>query len=385
MFFKHKNNNSYIQLTDTPEGIILGEINGKHVCKANDTRGQNYIVYDSKLTNAKQTYVMPNIQSRIEKNESYIVYDPTGDIYDNTKLAAEQKGYTIQVLDLSDQSAGWNPLDFISRCDDFYKDIALTLYARSIFVNASSKEPFYDASELCLLKAIILYVLESDEPNTMGIVYDTLSKIVSDKKMTRKLNELSPAHPAYENWKLFESAGAFKTQVAQSVLLKLKPLTENNIGKILSKNDIDIPAHRDGKHATYIKTNNKLLTGMFFSMALEELLYETRDICTDQYIYFFFTEIEDMGTIIDLRDIIANNRKRGISISILTKSWDCMSESYERDAPFITSLCDWVLYNLSDDYIKAIIQELDTSKKILSGFTEGKIILKILNKVTMLD
>ena len=62
-----------------------------------------------------------------------------------------------------------------------------------------------------------------------------------------------------------------------------------------------------------------------------------------------------------------------------------MSESYERDAPFITSLCDWVLYNLSDDYIKAIIQELDTSKKILSEFTEGKIILKILNKVTMLD
>lgn len=120
-------------------------------------------------------YVIPNI---LLLNESALITDPKGCLYDQTALLLRKKGFEVYKIDMvdPDRSSAYNPLAYI-RYDERrggYREQDIIRIASMLISDKYSKDPFWERSAQTFLCCLIAYVLEAFEPEerNMGTVAD---------------------------------------------------------------------------------------------------------------------------------------------------------------------------------------------------------------------
>lgn len=119
---------------------------------------QNTIVIGGTGTGKSSVVLIPSLY---KMKGSFIIHDPSGELYYKTVGYLKSKGYRIKVLNFTNpnKSSGYNPLQRIKTTSDIQK-------VASMLVNTSmgnnSKDPFWQIQAINLLSMLITIVKTQD-------------------------------------------------------------------------------------------------------------------------------------------------------------------------------------------------------------------------------
>lgn len=401
-----------------PEGVVLGRKNiaavnsQQSICVPNNIgRNMNFAVFGSSGSGKSYSFARPNILTRIARGESFIVTDPSGELYRDTAALAEKNGFTVRVLNLKkpDASNGWNPLDVLQAASPTEVQMLTASLVHTILSNTADDnargDVFFDQSEENLLKALILYVAVSphfkgkEHERHLGTVYDLLTKLAAQEGI---LEEFSPQNlpendPASAPWKMFQGAGRLKTNFITGLASRLELFQTDIIKEMFSHSEINLSAPGQEKCAYYVMspiTNNKMrfLLSLFFSCAFEQLIADAESSGGKLKIpvYFILDEFKAIGRINAFADKVANVRKYGISIAMIFQDLNQLQLSYEKDFNSILSNCDtWLSLGVNDFETADMLSKragVTTVTSIRTGHSQMKISpIEPINPMTKMD
>ncbi len=152
------------KIKPTSDNVILA----KNVyLKRNIGDNINTLVLGSAGTGKSFGLVKPNI---LQKNNSYVVTDPSGEILASLYSPLINAGYHIRIFSTSNlqRSSCYNPFDYLYDADGKISETAVTTMLTIFMENASGMEgakkksgdPFWEKAAKALLMAVTMYILE---------------------------------------------------------------------------------------------------------------------------------------------------------------------------------------------------------------------------------
>lgn len=151
-------------------GTILGRLKDNYIIQPTESKpNRNIMVVGGPGSYKTQGFVITNVLNETEN--SIVVTDPKGEVYEHTADFKMRQGYKVHVINFAKMmySSRYNPIDYVR------SDIEATNVATKI-VDSSNKDGKKDVwyySQRFLLSALILYVkleLHPENRNMSGIV-----------------------------------------------------------------------------------------------------------------------------------------------------------------------------------------------------------------------
>lgn len=145
-------------------------------------KNKNILVVGGSGTRKSTGLVMPNL---MQCSSSFVVTDPSGELYAGCGRLLEERGYTVRCLNLVDmqRSHGTNPFHYIRRPED------VGTLATAFIQNTREKEkmggdPFWDGAMRLLLMALIAYIWEFEPRPQQN--FATLTEMVRAGRLERE-------------------------------------------------------------------------------------------------------------------------------------------------------------------------------------------------------
>lgn len=330
----------------------------------NTKRNNNVLVVGAAGTGKTRGLVIPNI---LQATGSYIISDPKGNLHDKYGEYLKEKGYDVKLLNFEDpySSVKYNPLNYIHCQQDVIKLAHMLVYGKERD-NSSKEDPFWDRSAELLMIAIIDFLWEfrpEEEQN-----FDSILKLVE----AGELNEGNPNHKspleiifedlgnnrkdcmAYRYFKRFNVA-AIRTR--QSILVSLAShigrYNTPALSKMMSDDTLELDKVGHRKTAIFVQVSDSDrsmddLANIFFTQAVNELVFEADNYCEDNKLPVDVRIIlDDFATnckILEFPRMIASIRSRGISTMLMIQAESQLEMIYGPDAKTIIGNCDTYVY-----------------------------------------
>ena len=213
---------------DDVRGIILGQYTEKGkecICLPEDTKGnRNILILGSPGTGKSFCYVRNAVYQAIVREESVVITDPKGELYESTSEKLRAHGYKVHVFNLVNpiRSDAWNCLSEIY--DPETKDISeirVTEFVDAIMKNTGSdkEDPFWGGGESNLLKALCMFCAwrrETDLKHLFEQEANNLINEVSGKLSAEDMDKVLRTITADDN-----SAHMCEREMAMRLLIKV--------------------------------------------------------------------------------------------------------------------------------------------------------------------
>ncbi|WP_411722744.1 VirD4-like conjugal transfer protein, CD1115 family [Paenibacillus peoriae] len=267
-----------------------------------------------------QAYVFPNMLNHV--NETIIVTDPKGEIYEATHQLKRDQGYKVFQIDFVkfSEEVGYNPLDYV-KDDEDARAVANTIASNAV---DDGKRDFWSESAIAYFAAIILYIkIEHGQAATMTHVVQFTAKAGKDEEFLDNLLEEMPTdHPAYDMFTLANmSAGNTRTGIMSTLGQQIGIFAMRKIAKFTAKSTFNFRDMQKEKTILYVKVRMKSnpfkqLTATFFEQMIDTF-YDVADenhsrlpidtIC-------LFDEFANIGKIGGYTNTLATCRGLGMSL-----------------------------------------------------------------------
>lgn len=245
-------------------------------------------------------FVKPNI---LQMNSSYIITDPSGELYRDEGYMLEQNNYDVRVFNTFDpnMSMQYNPLAYITKDSDV-TDLVTTLIKNT--GEASGDNKYFDDATKLLLISIILFLIhycpkeEHDFAHVMKLVVaadvpEGMKNPQSDlDKIFEQIEDVDPHGLALKMYKSFKStSGKSLKSVLSSTATRLTVFNYAEIERLTCADTVSLTTIGDEKTALFIitpPTDNgfNFLVAMMYSQLFSKLYYhcqfECRYLITDQ-------------------------------------------------------------------------------------------------------
>lgn len=166
-------------------GTILGTVDKQVIYQNNNTKpNRNVFVVGGPGSYKTQSVVITNLFN--ETQNSIVVTDPKGELYEKTAGVKLAQGYQVHVVNFSNMlhSDRYNPFDYIER--DIQAENVATKIVQS--ENKEGKKDVWFSTQRQLLKALILFVMKHREPaqrNLAGVT-NVLQKFDVKMQVSRR-------------------------------------------------------------------------------------------------------------------------------------------------------------------------------------------------------
>ncbi|MBQ1186710.1 MAG: type IV secretory system conjugative DNA transfer family protein [Clostridia bacterium] len=386
--------------------IILGE----NACFENGyVDNTNTMLIGAPGTGKTRSYVLPNLMSTEE--ESIVVLDPKGEIYDITANLMREKGYDVRSLDFvnpEDSDIHYNPINYCRNEDDILK------FTRIIVDEQKQRtaDNFWPLTAQILCNAFVGFLKEfrTEKDHTFTAIRKllaaaTVSEDNPDKnpsKVDKIFEEAKIKNP--DSWACGQysivrnAAGRTQKSVIISLAAEFCGLLTPQIAELTSYDDVNIPSFCQNKTIIYVKCSDSdrskdKLIAMFFTQLFQEL-YQIADSSKSHSLPRGVKVIlDDMGAnlnIPNLDGIISTARGRRISISIILQSIGQLKRQYPDYTSIVNSCNNVVFLGGSDletckEMAQRLNRPLDTvlykDMKTIFVFRQGEkpIITKVYN------
>lgn len=197
-------------------GVILGKLDNQVVCIPENSRlNGNIAVFGASGSMKTRAYCINRIlqsasEARNGHKESLIITDPKSELYEKTSEYLRSKGYVVKVFNLiqPENSDSWNCLAEIEG-DELMAQIFCDIIIRN--TGSEKGDHFWNAAEMNLLKALVLYVALGYPPESrnIGEIYKLLV-LNAEKELDNRFSMLPASHPArapYQSLRGKETAG----------------------------------------------------------------------------------------------------------------------------------------------------------------------------------
>ena len=250
-----------------------------------DDGGYHNLVIGSTGAGKTQTTVLPMVQLLCKHDESMIITDPKGEIYEDTSEMLRDLGYNIVLLNFRDPQQGnsWNPMSlpysFYNNGNQDKANELLDDLAKNILYDESSKgqDPFWENTSADYFAGLSLGLFEDADEDEINLNSINLMTTVGEEKIgnTKYVNEYfsykDPASPAYVNASSTimapnETRGSILSVFKQKIKLFA---SRENLSEMLAHNDFDMRDVGRKKTAVFIviqdekKTYHALVTIFF--------------------------------------------------------------------------------------------------------------------------
>jgi len=326
-------------------GTILGQLNKDFIIQPTESKpNRNIMVIGGPGSYKTQGFVITNVLNETEN--SIVVTDPKGEVYENTADFKKQQGYDVHVINFSkmQHSDRYNPLDYVTR------DVEATNVATKI-VDSSNKDGKKDVwyySQRSLLSALILYVKLEEHPrnrNMSGIVnflqeHGEADKDDEESELDKAFLTLDITHPARKLYELGykKSRGDMKGSIIVSLLTTISDYINETVGNFTDFSDFHLQEIGRKKTMLYViipvmDTSWEGLTNIFFSQLFDQL-YE---LASDNHsklpvsVDFILDEFVNLGKFNNYEEFLATCRGYGIGVATILQSLTQLQDKYNRE------------------------------------------------------
>lgn len=324
-------------------GVVLGMLEGKAVCLPEKSRlNSNLAVYGASGSMKTRSFCMNRILQGVVRGESLIICDPKSELYEKSSGYLRDRGYVVKVFNLvsPENSDSWNCLSEIEG-----QELMAQLFVDIIIKNTmvgSKGDHFWDAAEMNLLKALVLYVDQGypQENRNMGQVYRLIT--LGSENALDSLFEVLPArHPAKAPYSLFKQASdSVRGGVVIGLGSRLQVFQAELIKKITARDEIDLELPGQQRCAYFLVTSDQdstfdFLASLFLSFAFIKLVRYADRNCEGGVlpvsVHVLGEELTACGTIPDLSRRLSVIRSRNISMSCVFQNLAGLQNRYPQN------------------------------------------------------
>lgn len=371
------------------EGPILGSMTPtgtKDVIDFNtngNTNNCNALIIGPPGTGKTITYVLNAVYQAIKREESALVVDTKGAVYNGTVELARKNGYVIRCFNLKDFSFshGW---DIFKECYDRktgeISNSRIKMIAEILVDNdeKNTGDEIYVKGSIALIQAAIHFVASNDsygngpgkKPRTLTSAHQLLlrNKAPELEQLFDRNNKLC-SEQAYNAWDAYRQASQnFQGNLITNVLILLQHFNDAMIQEITSKDEIDLTLPAKQKCLYYLTIPDVNNPYQIFSALFVQMFFTDTTTYADSLqeqvcpvpINMILDEFTNLGKLINFAQKPAVVRSRGIAIAMIVQSLSQLKTNY-RDSSWETIIgtcATWIILGSQDMFTLEYISKM---------------------------
>ena len=368
----------YANEESSPYGGIPLINNGKEIW-VDDGEYHNLII-GSTGSGKTQMTVQPMVKCLAKSNQSMIITDPKGEIYENNANELRERGYKIVLLNFRDPQKGncWNPLALpyslykegnSDKANELLDDLAMNILYDE---KSQNSDPFWEKTSADYFAGLALALFEDAKEEEINLNTINLMTTVGEEKLRNKpymncyFDFKDKSSPAYVNVSSTllapsETKGSILSVFKQKIKLFS---SRENISEMLSHSDFDMKDIGREKTAVFIvvqdekKTYHSLVT-IFIKQVYETLI----DVAQESggklpfRTNFILDEFANMPPLKDVTTMVTAARSRAIRFSFIIQNFAQLYQVYGKEnGETIKGNCGNIVYLISSEL--AALEEL---------------------------
>ena len=301
-----------------------------------------------------QIVVFPLVYNLAKHDESMIITDPKGEIYENTANMLKERGYNIVLLNFRNPQNGnaWNPMTLPYK---LYKegdtDKAIELLddlALNILYDGKANDPFWEKTSADYFTGLTLGLFEDADEKEININSVNLMATIGEERfgapnnnyIKEYFNGKDPSKPAYINASgTVFTADETKQGIIATFKQKIKLFSSReNLSEMLSYSDFDMRNIGRNKTAVFLivqdekKTLHPLAT-IFIKQCYETLI----DVAQESggklpfRTNFILDEFANMPPLKDVTTMVTAARSRLIRFTFIIQNFAQLTQVYGKE------------------------------------------------------
>ena len=363
---------------NSPYGGIPIINNGKEIW-VDDGEYHNLII-GSTGSGKTQMTVQPMVKCLAKSNQSMIITDPKGEIYENNAQELRERGYKIVLLNFRDPQKGncWNPLALpyslykegnSDKANELLDDLAMNILYDE---KSQNSDPFWEKTSADYFAGLALALFDDAKEEEINLNTINLMTTAGEEKFRNKtymqhyFNFKDQASPAYVN---VSSTLLAPSDTKGSILSVFKQKiklfsSRENLSEMLSHSDFDMKDIGREKTAVFIvvqdekKTYHSLVT-IFIKQVYETLI----DVAQESggklpfRTNFILDEFANMPPLKDVTTMVTAARSRAIRFTFIIQNFAQLYQVYGKEnGETIKGNCGNIVYLISSEL--AALEEL---------------------------
>ena len=346
-----------------------------------DDSSESNLIIGSSGSGKTQALILPMLKLSMMADESFVVNDPKGEIYENTAKHAIEQGYDVKVLDFGDPRYGnsWNIFSVPYKLyKENNKDKAIEILndmAYYFVYNKTSKnnDPFWVNSAISYFVGISLYLFENAKENEINIEsLLSISDYFNKKDITsiiEKINKNSTSYRCLSSILLAppETRASIISVFNQALS---KYVLKENLKSMLSFNDLDLFDITSKRVGIYIVGGKEELCNHIIPMLISQIIEIIYITPKTGSINLLLDDFDDLIPIKNFSTTLSFIRNMGVKLTAAIKSYTHLNNMYSKEEADILKLCfKNIVYLLSQD--KYTLEEI--SNECGNTVNDGKV------------
>lgn len=308
-----------------------------------------------------QSIMLPQLRLAIKAQESFIVHDVKGEIYDKLSGELKKQNYNTIVINLDNPTVGnnFNPLSLpYELYKKGQKDNAIELLENVGYYFCCNEtfntniDPFWNNSAISLFIGLALYLFDNAKKEEINIS-SLLNLVYEFDKLSEEIKKYDKTSPIYINLSNIilapnETKGSILSVFIQNIRLFV---SRETLLKMLSSSNIDMTNIQKEKTALFIISNNKLTSRRLIPLIIEECYYAATN--TNDKIRRLNVVIDDFENLIPIKDfnnMLTFSRGYNIKFSIFIRSLLELRNIYGKEGTEILKMVFGnIIYLLAND------------------------------------
>ncbi len=338
-----------------------------------DNGGYHNLVIGSTGAGKTQTTVLPMVNLLAKHDESMIITDPKGEIYEQTSNYLKSLGYNIVLLNFRDPQQGnaWNPMYLpyslykdgnIDKSVELLEDLAANILHDP---SAKGQDPFWENTSADYFAGLACALFEDADPSEINLNSISLMTTVGEEKLantTYVKDYFSYKDPAGTAYTKASSTLMAPSETKGSILSVFKQkiqlfASRANLSEMLSNNDFDMRDIGRKKTAVFIviqdeKTTYHSLVTIFLKQCYETLISVAQESGgkLPHRTNFILDEFANMPPLKDVTTMVTAARSRNIRFTFIIQNFAQLNEVYGKEnGETIKGNCGNIVYLISTE------------------------------------
>lgn len=338
-----------------------------------DNGGYHNIVIGSTGAGKTQTTVLPMVNLLAKHDESMIITDPKGEIYENTSNYLKSLGYNIVLLNFRDPQQGnaWNPMYLpyslykngnIDKSVELLEDLAANILKDP---SAKGQDPFWENTSADYFAGLACALFEDAKEEEINLNSINLMTTVGEEKLANTTyikDYFSYKDPASTAYTKASSTLMAPSETKGSILSVFKQRVQlfasrANLSEMLANNDFDMRDIGRKKTAVFIviqdeKTTYHTLVTIFLKQCYETLISVAQESGgkLPHRTNFILDEFANMPPLKDVTTMVTAARSRNIRFTFIIQNFAQLYEVYGKEnGETIKGNCGNIVYLISTE------------------------------------
>lgn len=351
------------------------------------------LVMGSSGSGKTQMMVLPMVKSLAKHDESMIVTDPKGEIYEKTSKMLRERGYNVVLLNFRNpqNGSGWNPLHLpyqyykegnSDKANELVDDLGVNIIYDEA---AQNNDPFWEKTSANYFAGLCLALFEDAKEEEINLNSINMFTTAGEDKAgpnTTYVNEYfktkdqnSPAYVSASSTLIApnETKGSILSVFKEKLRLFA---SRENMSEMLSHSDFELEDIGKKKTAVFIiiqdeKTTYHSLVTIFVKQCYETLI-DYAQKCGGKLPFrtnFILDEFANMPPLKDVETMVSAARSRNMRFTFIIQNFAQLTQVYGKEkGDTIKGNCGNIIYLISTE-LAALkeISEMCGEIKVKSG------------------